>query len=192
MPADLPVHVNRDELHSLEIQPSLEAHGSFDVRLVNHGESVHVHLHLDDGLSQVASIDASNHYVEGETARAVRVAVDEAALGEDPLRGKLKVAVGYGAETRWIDVELAEPTDDDTEVTVDESLTTPPPTTEEPEPSVLQRPEVPVLALGVVALAVALVAALVLNETIVLVGALVVLAGVVVALYFLSRPEHGI
>lgn len=192
MPAELPVHVNREELHTIEVQPGFEAGGSFDVRLENHGESVHVHLHLDDGLSRVASIDASNHYVEGEMARVVRVTVDESALTAEPIRGKLKVAAAYGAETRWVDVELAESEEEDDEVTVDESLAKPSPTEVESEPSLLGRPEVPVVALGAVALAVALIAALVLSETVVLVGALVVLAGVVVALYFLSRPGPGI
>lgn len=192
MPADLSVHVNRDELHSISVQPSFEANGSFDVRLVNHGESVHVHVHLDDGLSRVGTIDASNHYVEGESARAIRVTVDEDALGEEPIRGKLKVASAYGAETRWVDVELLEPADDTTEVVVDESLSTPSPTVEEPEPGLIHRPEIPVLVLGVLALVVALVGAVVLQETVVLVGSLVVLGGVIVALYFLSRPDHNL
>lgn len=187
MPAELPVHINRDELHSLDVQPSFEADGPFDVRLVNHGEALHVHLHLDDGLSRVARIDAANHYVEGESERFVRVDVDEEALGSQPIRGKIKVASAYGAKTRWIDVSLAEPEDDDGAVAVDESLSTPPTTTEPTEASPLARPEVPVLALGGVALLVALLAALYLQDTLVLVGSLVVLAGVIVALYLLSR-----
>lgn len=192
MPADLPVHVNRKELHSVDVQPSFEADGSFDVRLVNHGESMHVHLHLGDGLSKVASIDASNHYVEGETARAVRVSVDERALDATPIRGKLKVAAAYGAETRWVDIELAEEDDEDEEVTVDESLSKPSPTVQETEPSPLFRPAVPVLVLGLIALAVALVAVVILESQLVLVGSLVVLAGVIAALYFLTRSDPGL
>ncbi len=187
MPADLPVHVNRDELHAVDVQPSFEAHDSFDVRLVNHGESIHVHLHLDDGLSRVARIDASNHYVEGDSERVVRVEVDDAALGGEPIRGKIKVASAYGAETRWVDVTLDEPAQEDDSVRVDESLSTPAPTAPDDEPSALARPEVPVLALGALALFVALVAAVVLGDTLVLVGSLIVLAGVLVALFFLTR-----
>lgn len=186
MPAELPVHVNRDELHALDVQPSFEAEEPFDVRLVNHGEALHVHLHLDDGLSQVARIDAANHYVEGESERFVRVDVNEAALGTQPVRGKLKVASAYGAETRWVDVSLAEPEADDDAVEVDESLSTPPRRTEHTEPSPLARPEAPVLALGGVALLVALLAGLYLQNMLVLVGSLVVLGGVIVALYVLS------
>jgi hypothetical protein len=186
VPAELPVHVNRGDLHSLDVPPSFETDGPFDVRLVNHGESLHVHVHLDDGLSRVAHLDAANHYVESESERFVRVDVDEDALSAEPIRGKIKVASAYGAETRWIDVELSEPEDEDDNVRVDESLSTPASSPREPEQSSLARPEVPVLVLGVLALIVALIAALVLQETLVLVGSLVVLAGVLVALYVLS------
>lgn len=189
MPADLPVHVNRETLHSLDVQPSFEAHGPFDVRLVNHGESVHVHVHLGDGLSRIASIDAANHFVEGESTRVVRVDVEDEALGSEPIRGKLKVASAYGAQTRWIDVELSEPTPDETPVEVDESLAKPSPVEDASGSSPLRRPEVAVLALGFVALVVAIAAALVADDTFLQVGSLVVLGGVLVAMFFLSRGQ---
>jgi hypothetical protein len=84
-------------------------------------------------------------------------------------------------------VSLDDPDVDDGAVAVDESLSTPPTPTEPTEASPLARPEVPVLALGGVALLVALLAALYLQDTLVLVGSLVVLGGVIVALYLLSR-----
>lgn len=183
------MHVNRESLHSIDVQPSFEAHGPFDVRLVNHGESLHVHLHLDDGLSRVASIDAANHYVEGASARAVRVDVDEDALEAEPIRGKIKVASAYGAETRWIDVALSEPAPEETSVQVDESLAKPRSPPEEPGAAPLRRPELAVLALGFLALVVALVVALTIRDTLLLVGSLVVLGGVLVAMFFLSRDE---
>lgn len=188
MPDELPVHVSRDELHELAVPSTFEAHSSFDVQLVNHGEPLHLHLHLDDALSEVAAIDASNHYVEGDSARVVRVHVDEGKLSTTPVRGKLKVASAYGAETRWIDVVLAEPDDDDDSVRVDESLSTPQPR-EEPADTggILDRPELPVLGLGLVALTVALAAALVLGDTLILAGSLVVLGGVLLALFILLR-----
>ncbi len=189
MPAELPVHVNQESLHSIDVQPSFEAHGPFDVRLVNYGESVHVHIHLDDGLSRVAAIDAPNHYVEAESARVVRVAVDEDALETSPVRGKIKIASAYGAETRWIDVTLSEPAPEESSVQVDESLAQPRTSTADPTPSLLQRPEVAVLALGLVALLVALGAALVFQNPLLQVSSLVVLGGVLVALFFLSRGE---
>lgn len=187
MADDLPVHVNRQDIHSLEVPASFETDGSFDVRLINHGESLHLHVHLDDALSEIAAIEATNHYVEGESQRALRVHVNEEALTTTPVRGKLKVASGYGAETRWIDVELAEAEEEDESVRVDESLSKPQPR-EEPSGSAgtgLERPELPVLGLGLLAVVVAIVAAVVIDNVVVLVGALAVVAGVLVALYFL-------
>jgi hypothetical protein len=183
---ELPVHVSRTELHSLDVPATIEAQGPFDVTFVNHAEAVHVHMHLDDDLSELATIEASNHYVGGESRRAVRVHVDEAALPEQPRLGKLKIASGYGARTRWVDVELSSPPEEESGVEVDESLSRPPPPEpEESSQSPLDRPELPVVGLGAVALAVALVAALVLDHTAVLVGAFAVLGGVFVALFLL-------
>lgn len=182
----LPVHLSRDSLHSLEVPPSFEAEGSFDIKLVNHGESIHVHLHLDDSLSEVATLDAGNHYVEGGTERYVRVEVDTERIDGERHLGKLKVASAYGAETRWIDVEIAEPDPTSGSVQVDESLATPQPR-EVPDESPLSNPAVPVLALGVLAIIVAVAAAAVFQAMVVAVGALIVLVGVVGALFFLAR-----
>jgi hypothetical protein len=182
------VHVSRESLHALAVPAAFEASDSFDVVLINHGESLHVHLHLDDDLSQVARMDASNHYVEGGSQRLVRVDVETDAIPEDGLFGRLKVASAYGSETRWIDVELEQPREERTEVQVDESLAEPQP--RDPEPgteSVLTRPEVPVLGLGAVALAVAIGAAVIIQDQLVLLGSLAVLAGVLVALFFLLQ-----
>jgi hypothetical protein len=105
VPDTLPVRLNRESLHSLDVPNGIETDGSFDVLLANHGEAVHVHLHLDDSLSRMATIDANNHYVQAESERPVRVTVDHPAEGH----GKLKVVTGYGATTRYVDVDLTEP-----------------------------------------------------------------------------------
>ena len=102
----LVAHINRTAIHSLEVPESFDADGSFVVELRNEGEATHVHLHLDDALSEVASLDAGNHYVAGDSSRAVRVNVSP---GGEPVRGKLKVVTAYGAETRYVDVTV-EPT----------------------------------------------------------------------------------
>ncbi len=183
MPDELPVHINREELHSLEVPATFEADGSFDVRLVNHGESLHVHLHLDDSLSEAAAVDAVNHYVEGSSQRFVRVDVDTDRLDGDRTVGKLKVASGYGATTRWIDVELSEPRPEEDSMDIDESLAKPQPT--EPDSLVLGSPEIPVLVLGAVALLVAALAVFLVESTVILAGSIVVLAGVLAALGFL-------
>jgi hypothetical protein len=183
VPDTLAVHVSREELHSLEVPASFETTESFDVRLVNHGESLHVHLHLDDPLSEVAQLDAGNHYVEGDSERYVRVEVDSARLDGERL-GKLKVASAYGAETRWIDITLSEPDPEANTVQVDESLGTPQPRTDD-DPSI--PPAVPVAAVGGVALLLFAVAATVLDGTAVWLGALVIAGGVLTASFFLLR-----
>jgi hypothetical protein len=184
----LPVHISREGLHDLEVPVSFEATDSFDVVLLNHGESLHVHLHLDDDLSEVASIDAGNHYVEADSERRVRVHVNPDALDEESMLGKLKVASGYGAQTRWIDIELREPDPESESVRVDESLAHPQPREPESE-QVIDSPEIPVLALAAVALLVAALTAVVIGEVLIFAGTLIVLGGVVVGLYFLLQEE---
>jgi hypothetical protein len=180
VPESLPVDLNRDEIHSLSVPPEFEAEGSFDVVLANHGESVHVHLHLDDDLSAVATLDANNHYVEGETERRVRVVVD----GRGTVRGRLKVVTSYGAKTRYVDVSLIEPSEETDPVEVDESLARPAP--KEPDrgllPVLRERLSVPVLGLAGLAVGIALVAALTVESTVVLVGAAVVVLGALAAM----------
>ena len=188
MPDELPVHISRDDLHAIEIPASFETDGPFDVVLVNHGTSLHVHLHLDDTLSQVASLDANNHYVESDDSRAVRIDVDTDRVPDDGVFGRLKIVSAYGSETRWVDVELAQPNPTKQSVEVDESLSKPP----EREPNSIQSgwnsgAELPVLALGGVALVVAILAAVLIQNTLVTAAAAMVVGGVVVALYMLVR-----
>ena len=186
MTDEFPVHVSRTELHALEVPAAVEVTGSFDVRLVNHGQSLHIHLHLDDALSEVASIDASNHYVEGDSERHVRIEVDSGGVDDDGTLGKLKVASAYGAETRWIDVKLQPPETTENSVEVDESLAKPKP--RKPDQSrMFNGSEILVLALGAVALLVAALTAILIQNTVILLGSLVVLAGVLVGLYLLLQ-----
>ena len=186
MTEPLPVHLSRKELHSLEVPPSFEAEGAFDVRLINHGEAVHVHLHLDDPLSEVAGLDAGNHYVEGESERYVRIDVDPSNLDGESHLGKLKIASAYGAQTRWVDVHVSAPDPESETVQVDESLAKPQPR-EEPEGPALDGPTVPVLVLVVFALLVAGSAVVVFQEPLVALGSVVVLGGAAGALFFLLR-----
>lgn len=190
MPDTLPVHLNREELHAVEVPDAFETSDSFDVALVNHGTSVHVHLHLDDALSEVASLDASNHFIDGETRRAAHVSVN----GSGPVTGKLKVASAYGAQTRYVDIRLTEPEETESTVEVDESLSRPQPTTtNRPNGSdgdgLVDSPELVVLGLGALALVAAVVAAVVIDQMVVLLGALVVLAGVLAALFVLRSDS---
>ncbi len=186
MPDTLPVHLNRQSLHSLEVPASFETDDSFDVRLINHGEPVHVHVHLDDALSEIAAIEATNHYVDADSQRPVGVSLRE----EGSVLGKLKVATGYGAETRYVDVRVTEPAEEADEVRVDESLAQP-----QPEQSPGENSGGPSLEAGVnttflvggLALIVAGVAAAAVPTTAVRASALVVLLTVVAGLYAVTR-----
>jgi len=183
---ELAVHISREKRHVIEVAPSFDATGSFDIRLINHGTSLHVHLHLDDSLSEVAAVDAGNHYVESESERRVRVTVDTDSLDGEELLGKLKIASAYGAETRWVDIDVSEPEPERETVIVDESLARPPPTEPSTEP-VVANPVALVLGLALVALLVAGLVVLLVDDPFVVTGSLVVVGGVLVALVFLLR-----
>jgi len=182
VPDRLPVHANRQELHSLEVPPSFETDDSFVIAVQNHGEACRVHTVLDGTLDDVASIEETNHYVEANATKAIGVNVHE----RRPVFGKIKLVVGYGAATRWVDVELTEPTKDAGTVEVDEDLARPRPS-EEPDTGVAatlsDRPAIPLFALGAVALLVAVGAAIVSQSPVVAAGATLVLATVVVTAY---------
>lgn len=180
MPDTLPVHLNRESLHSLDVPTGIETDGSFDVALVNHGEAVHVHLHLDDALSAVASLDANNHYVQANAERPVRVTVADGA----EVHGKLKVVTSYGATTRYVDVDLIEPEETEGPVQVDESLAKPQPAPSEPTPAraLSERLGSPVLVLAGVALLLAVAVAALVPSTFVRIGSALVFLAVVVGL----------
>lgn len=186
----LPVHISRKQLHSLEVPASYEATDSFDIRLINHAESLHVHLHLDDRLSECADIDAGNHYIEGKSERFVRVDVTEDLLDEEPVFGKIKIASSYGAQTRWVDIELTAPDPNADTVQVDDSLGRPQPK-EESELSTVVGSQLPVLALATVSLLLALGVAAVFQDAFVTAGMVVVLAGVLTAFGFLLRNQYA-
>lgn len=187
MTDELPVHVSRDEIHGIDVPGSFAADGSFDVLFVNHGRSVHVHLHLDDTLSSVASIDAGNHYVEGKSQRAVRVSVNEERLPEDGVAGKIKVVAAYGAKTRWVDVRVSQADGQEEAVEVDESLAEPQPREVELGKTPEFSPELAVAILAAVALMIAFLAVIFIRDAFVVVGALGLVVGVVGAVYLLMQ-----
>jgi hypothetical protein len=103
----LGVDVNRTGLHSLEAPTTFEANGPFAISLTNHGEPTHVHVHLDDRLSEIARIRASNHYVDTDETRHIEVETrDRSEWPGDVVRGKLKVVTAHGQETHYVDVEF--------------------------------------------------------------------------------------
>ena len=133
MPSSLPVDLNRERLHAIEAPVEFTTDGSFYVDLSNHGEGVHVHLHLDDALSSIARLDESNVFVTAGSTKRMDIVVDDAP--STTRTGQLKVSTGYGAETTRIDVSIEPFEDEPRTVAVDESLSKPKAT--EPEPSIL-------------------------------------------------------
>jgi hypothetical protein len=117
--SELSVSLNRERLHRVETVDSFETTGPFDVVLDNHGEAVHVHLHLDDDLSRAATLSAGNHYVQRDATKRVHV---RARAGDEPISGKLKVVTGYGSESAYVDVTVDAATRQKPPVEVDESL----------------------------------------------------------------------
>lgn len=206
----LSVDVNRTHLHSVEAPDSFSTTGSFDIELENHGEAVHVHVHLDDALSEVASVDAVNHHLRPGAVRRVPVVVHR---DDRSVTGRLKVASAYGAETRYVDCSLRAVQPTKPPVEVDAALGKP---TERGTRSrtgsrsdssrgrgrgrgtsrgsaspasagVLERIDAPAAALGVAVLFLAVVAVATIDNALLLVGAFVLLVGVVVAGYVSLR-----
>ena len=191
MPDRLPVHVNRKQIHSLEVPASFEADDSFVIAVENHGEAGRVHVHLDGELAEIATVADNNYYVEANGACDIPVSVND----HREAFGKIKVVVGYGATTRWVDVELTEP-DHGGPVEVGDELTVSGGDDAEtvavegggPTPQsgglLADQPVLPVVGLGVLAVVLAVGAAAVLESTVVTIGAGVVVLAVVAAVAF--------
>ncbi|WP_435077333.1 DUF7524 family protein [Halococcus sp. AFM35] len=113
----LAVHLNREDLHSVELPTTFASADSFVVELDNHGEATHVHLRLDDALSAIASIPTSNHYVRPGATTRVPIRVHETG----PVTGYLTVATAYGSQTEAVEITV-EPTAGKERVDIDESL----------------------------------------------------------------------
>jgi hypothetical protein len=184
------VVLNRDRLHSVDAPDSFTADEPFVVALANRGESVHVHLHLDDALSRVAELAGGNHYVEAGGRREVQVRVDPPS---EAVRGKLKVVTGYGAETTYVDVTIEPAAEPKEPVAVDEELAKPQSSAKPPgvgeriRESLPAGTNLPVLGVGVAAVALAIVVALTIESPVVLLGVGIVVGGVVAALAFSLR-----
>ena len=177
----LSVSLNGDRMHAVEAAPSFETADSFVVRLESNGAPAHVHLHLDDALSTVASLDVNNHYVED--ACEVTVAV---AGGDRPVKGVLEITTGYGATTERVAVTVIEPQRGTHYVDVDERFNAPP-RREAPEETgrAVSGSSLGLAALAALALTIALWTATTIGSTAVIVGAAIVVCSVAAAVYFL-------
>lgn len=193
MSSALTVDLNRDRLHDVAVPGMYTTDEAFYVALENHGEAVHIHLHLDDTLSTVATLDGGNHYVDRDGTTTVRVDVDPV---EEPVTGKLKIVTGYGAETAYVDVTVEPFEEENHSVQVDEELGKPQRNTSQRrnparrEPSMSEKYgngsssdiSLPLVAFAALAIILALVVGLFVDSGVVLVGIGVVIGGVLVAL----------
>lgn len=133
--ARLSVDLNRERIYEIASQRSFETDGPFDVLLQNHGKAVHVHLALDDSLSEITTLDATNQYVEANGRQLVRIETTALSV---PVTGRLKVVTGYGAESAYTTVTVSPPGTGTDHVEVDEQLAQPP-KTEPAEPTLRQQ-----------------------------------------------------
>lgn len=146
----LELHVNRVRPNVLEAPEVFETTGDFAIEIVNDGKPTHVHLNLDDDLSPSLSLEVGNHFIPREGVERLPVDVDASAA---PSHGKLRVSVGYGSETAFVDIRIVEP-DQDQSVTVDERLAKPPTREPQPEPLLARLDDIGLIAfLGIAVLA---------------------------------------
>lgn len=187
MSGTLTIHVNRDDLYSLEAPDSFSTAGSFAIALRNHGAPVHVHLNIDDPLTHVVDFEASNHYLDAEATRTIDVPVRP---GASTVSGTLRVATAHGAESRLVDVTVERP--EERTVEVDPELSKPAPRETDGSLSAafggaagtLPTPgSLAVLLLGILALVLALAIVSAIGGVGAAVGAFVVLVAVGVAVY---------
>ena len=122
----LGVTLNRDRLNQALAPASFAADGDFVVVLRNEGEPVHVHLRFDGPLAAAASVSTSNHFVDADATRRVRVSVPSVG---DPVEGTLEVVVGHGAAGTEVPVTLTpapEPADESAVSPAPDSAGSPP------------------------------------------------------------------
>ncbi len=176
----LAVAVNRDGLHTLDVPTAFEAAGPFAIELYNHGEPAHIHLNLDDRLSQIARFKATNHYLESGERRLIEVETrDPSAWPDESVRGKLKVVVGHGQETHYVDVTLDRTIVEKNEVQVDPDLATPNKTRKTEMPPVFRL--LPIVVLGSVAVLLAVGSLFAAENLAILLGTLALVSGALCA-----------
>lgn len=119
MQDNLTVDVNPDGMHTLTVPERFGTEGAFDIVLKNHGEPTHVYLNLDDSLSEAASLDATNFYVEQDETLPITITLSSNAS----VSGDLTVATAYGGEKRHVPVTV-EPSEQDQHTTISSSSST--------------------------------------------------------------------
>lgn len=102
----LTVYLNREGLNTIETDKAeVRATERVDVVLENHGKPTHVHLHLDDDLATMGTVEESNWFVPTDEYREVSLYLSEGASGN----GRLEITTGYGQERSTVDVAVTPP-----------------------------------------------------------------------------------
>ncbi|AWB26384.1 DUF7524 family protein [Halococcoides cellulosivorans] len=186
MTETLPVQISRDGLHELSVPAEIRVTGAFDIGVTNHGESVHLHVHLEDALADVASVPATNHFLEADDRRSIPV---EMAPPESTFRGKVKLVSAHGSCTRYVDVVVEPPEAAEQTVRVDESLAHPQerPPTPSPAVAAVDDPRTLAALASALVLVVGVVVAVLANSLVVTVGVLFVLVAVLGAIAWTAR-----
>lgn len=119
----LKVDFGEKSAHEIRVSDSFETGTPFQIELQNHGRATHVHLNADASLARLISMDTGNHFVPENGVK--RLGIDVFPR-HNSATGRLKIAAGHGSEVDYVAVTV-DPEAGNNPVTVDESLTNPPP-----------------------------------------------------------------
>lgn len=181
MVATLRVDLNRDGPKSVEVPATMSVEGDFMVTVENHGSDAHVHLHLDDALSQVARIEETNPFVPGGGETTIPVSIKPGTSAS----GMLEVVTGHGATRQGVQINLETPEERD--VPVDESLAEPTGSDQRRGTVSDEGPALPVGVLGAIAVVIAVAVAAASDVGAVVVGVIALVAALGAAAYFLLQ-----
>jgi hypothetical protein len=98
----LTVSLNRSGLNTVETdRDRVQSADDVLVSLENHGKPTHVHLHLDDDLAALGTIEDPHWFVPQGERRDVPLQLTDGAAGE----GRLEITAGYGQAQTTVTVE---------------------------------------------------------------------------------------
>lgn len=192
MQESLTVDVNPEGMHTLRVPDEFGTQGAFGVVLRNHGESTHVYLNLDAELSEVASLNATNYYIEQGEMLSITIPVSSGIA----VSGELTIATAYGSEKRFVSVSLEPTAPNHASVNIDSTLSvsnrrprrtsggpSPSPAPPGAQPTIDEqtiRRALPAVVFGAIAVALAVSSVLVAGGLRIVLGLLALLAGTIV------------